>query len=47
VIGSAIVNEFLNAYYALQPWDDWKDPHYLDSLLVSPDKKPTKLLYKK
>lgn len=46
VIGSGIINEFLNAYYALTPWDDWKDPEYLDKLLLSPDKKPDNLKYK-
>jgi len=46
VIGSAIVNEFVNAYFALVPWDDWKDPTYLDKLLVSPAKKPVRLLLK-
>ncbi len=46
VIGSGIVAEFLNAFYRLVPWDDWKDPHYLDSLLISPDKKPSNLLLK-
>ena len=46
VFGSAIVEEFLNAYYALVPWDDWKDPNYLDGLLISANKKPAHLLYK-
>ena len=46
VIGSGIINEFLNAYYGLVPWDDWKDPAYLDRLLLSVDKKPTKLILK-
>jgi hypothetical protein len=46
VTGSGIVSKFLNAYYALAPWDDWKDPAYLDRLLVSPDKKPVRLILK-
>jgi hypothetical protein len=46
VIGTANVREFLNAFYGLIPWDDWKDPAYLDGLLISPDKKPKKLKYK-
>jgi hypothetical protein len=46
VIGSRIVGEFLNAFYGLAPWDDWKDPAYLDGLLISPDKKPAKLVLK-
>lgn len=46
VRGSGILDEFLNAYYALMPWDDWKDPDYLDQLLISKDKKPQNLVYK-
>jgi hypothetical protein len=40
VIGSGIVEEFLHAYFGLVPWDDWADPKYLDSLLLTPAKKP-------
>lgn len=46
VIGSNIVTEFINAFYALVPWDDWKNPAYLDQLLVSPGKKPKQLLFR-
>lgn len=46
VIGSGILNEFLNAFYSLTPWDDWKDPDYLDNLLLDPSKKPSNLLFK-
>src|SRR5260221_2808659 len=46
VIGSAIINEFVNAYLGLVPWDDWKDPAYLDKLLISPTKKPSTILLK-
>jgi hypothetical protein len=46
VIGTKNVNEFINAYHGLKPWDDWKDPHYLDKLLLSPDKKPSNVRYK-
>jgi len=46
VIGSGIVIEFLNAFYGLHPWDDWKDPNYLDKLLLSNDKKPATLVFK-
>jgi len=45
--GSAIVDEFLNAFHGLVPWDDWYDPGYLDTFLLSPDKKPKNLLFKK
>jgi hypothetical protein len=46
VIGSGIVNEFLSAFYGLSAWDDWKDPTYLDKLLISPEKKPATLKLK-
>ena len=46
VIGSAIVTKFVNAYFGLAPWDDWKDPNYLDKLLISPEKKPTGIILK-
>jgi hypothetical protein len=46
VIGSAIINEFVNAYLGLVPWDDWKDPTYLDKLLISPSKRPSTILLK-
>lgn len=44
VIGSGNVREFLEAYDGLRPWDDYADPQYLDKLLVSPDKKPTRVV---
>lgn len=44
VVGSGIVEDFLNAFFCLEPWDAWKDPNYLDSLLVSPEKKPKRLI---
>lgn len=40
IIGSGIVTKFVNAYFGLMPWDDWKDPLYLDQLLISAAKKP-------
>lgn len=46
VQGSAITESFLNAFYGLEPWDDWYLPDFLDGFLVSPDKKPhERLLY--
>ena len=47
IYDASIAEEFLDAYNGLVPWDDWHDPQYLDKLLVSPDKKPKHLLYKK
>ncbi|MBY6286469.1 hypothetical protein K6121_08890 [Neisseria subflava] len=43
---SAIIDDFIKAYFSLAPWDDWHDPEYLDKLLISPDKKPENLIYK-
>jgi hypothetical protein len=44
--GSVLVEDFLNAYYALSPWDACHDPAEYDGYLLSPDKKPTQLMYK-
>ncbi|MCG8487367.1 MAG: Imm26 family immunity protein [Candidatus Thiodiazotropha sp.] len=46
VTGSGNIIELMNAYYGLSPWNDFHDPNYLDSLLVSPDKKPKNVVYK-
>jgi len=46
IIGSGIANKFLDAFYALRPWDAWHNPNYLDGLLISPAKKPANLIYK-
>lgn len=47
VIGSGIVTKFVNAFYGLRPWDAWKDPNYLDSLLISEQAKPLdRLIFK-
>src|SRR5439155_14074782 len=42
----AIVESFLNAYHSLAPWDQYHDPDYFDKLLISPSKKPKRLVYK-
>ncbi|RTR37981.1 hypothetical protein EKG38_15560 [Shewanella canadensis] len=44
--GSGIMNQFLNAYYALEFWDDWFEPDYLDTILWKDAKKPENLRYK-
>jgi hypothetical protein len=44
---AAIIEDFMNAYYCLAPWDDWFNPNYLDHLLISLEKKPSYLVYKK
>ena len=45
--GSGIVKQLANAFVGLRPWDRYADPEFLDKLLVSADKKPKKLIYKK
>jgi hypothetical protein len=32
IYDAAIAEDFMNAFYALQPWDDWHNPDYLDEL---------------
>lgn len=45
--GSAIIDEFVKAYFGLIPWNDWHDPEFLDKeILISPDKKPDNVIYK-
>jgi len=44
---ATLVEEFLNAYYGLTPWDDYFDPNYLDKFLLNPNDKPHKLIYSK
>jgi hypothetical protein len=46
VYTGAILEDFLNAYYALAPWDKFYDPYYLDKILIDPSKKPSRLIYK-
>jgi hypothetical protein len=46
IYDASILDEFLEAFHGLVPWDDWKEPDYLDRLLVSPAKKPKKLVLK-
>ena len=44
IYDAAVVEEFLDAFYALVPWDNWADPTYLDKLLVDKTKRPNKLI---
>ena len=44
---AAIAEDFMNAFYGLNPWDDSYDPEYYDKMLVDKSKKPTHLIYKK
>lgn len=45
---AALAEDFLNAYYGLRPWDEMYDPNYYEkTFLISPEKKPRNLIYKK
>jgi len=46
IYDAGIIEEFLDAFYGLVPWDDWHHPNYLDRFLVSPEKKPEHLVFK-
>ena len=41
----ALVEDFLNAFFGLMPWDDWADPNFLNSFLIDLTKKPKDLIY--
>jgi len=47
VYDAALAEDFVNAFYALLPWDDWYDPHHLDKILVDISKKPKRLIFVK
>lgn len=44
VHGSGVVNDFLDAFYGLRPWDNWYKTDFLDEMLLSPEKKPKNLI---
>ena len=44
---AGLIAEFLSAYHCLTAWNDWHAPDYLDTLLLSSEMKPKKLIYKK
>ena len=46
IYDAALAEEFLAAFHALTPWDDFHDPQYLDAWLTRPECKPLRLLYK-
>ncbi|NRA39135.1 MAG: hypothetical protein HRU15_13405 [Planctomycetes bacterium] len=46
VYGAGIVRQFLDACFGLDPWDDWKDPAYLDKLLLDKASRPPDLIFK-
>lgn len=47
IYGSANVTKLANAYFALEPWDGFFEPDYLDKMLVSLTRKPKHLLLTK
>lgn len=45
--GSAIIDDFIQAYFGLKAWNDWYESDFLDKeILISPDKKPDNVIYK-
>jgi hypothetical protein len=46
IVGSFNVTTLLNAFHKLIPWNNFHNPNYLDSLLVSSDRKPADILLK-
>lgn len=47
IYDAALAEDFLDSFFGLLPWDDWHDPNFLDEFLLSADKKPKDLLFKK
>jgi hypothetical protein len=45
--GSGIMDEFMNAYYALRPWDTWYEETFFDKLLVPQAKRPANVVLTK
>ena len=41
---AALLEDFLNSFYSLLPWDDWFNPNFLDEFLVNLSKKPKTLV---
>lgn len=44
---AALAEDFLNAFYALKPWDNWYNPNFLDEFLFEKSKKTTNLIFVK
>lgn len=45
--GSGIVEDFLAAFFGLAPWDEYKDPNYLDGLLLPGRLRPDNVVLSK
>ncbi len=46
IYGTAIIDDFINAFYALAPWDMCYIPDYFDKMLIDARRKPKHLMYK-
>ena len=47
-VGGGLLKTFVRAYFAMEPWDCFYDPELFDKdFLISPEKKPAHLIYKK
>ena len=44
IYDASIIEEFVEAFYALTPWDNWADPNYLDKLLYDINLKPANII---
>lgn len=44
IYDAALAEDFVNAFYALIPWDDWYVPNFLEEFLIDKSKKPTNLI---
>lgn len=42
-----MVDAFFNAYFGLEPWDDFADPETLDKLLIPPHVRPNSAIFKR
>jgi len=42
---AALVEDFVNSYHALLPWNDWGNPDFLDEFLINKKIKPDNLIY--
>lgn len=41
---AALLEDFVNAYLCLTPWDEYHNPNYLDGFLIDISKKPHNLI---
>jgi hypothetical protein len=46
ILDEELVEMFVNAFYALAPWDGYRDDKYFDRLLIDAKKKPKNIIFK-